>query len=243
MTGRMKQILPKGMLNLLRRGRRWMHELQGRDVRTRAVRRADAVTLGSEYGGWTVASSLVNRQSIVYSFGVGHDISWDLEMIARFGVRVHAFDPTPAVAEFLGGQNLPAEFEFHPVGLAGHDGELRFSFRQAEQLTLEQADRGEVVLPVQRLTTWMQQLGHDHLDVLKVDIEGSELALLDDLVQAPVTIGQLLVEFHHSPDRPESVKSVERALGQIESMGFELFFRSAFGREFSFVHRKVSAAR
>ena len=30
---------------------------------------------------------------MVYSFGVGQDISWDLAMIERFGVTVHAFDP------------------------------------------------------------------------------------------------------------------------------------------------------
>ena len=35
----------------------------------------------------------IRADSVVYSFGVGTDVSWDKEMIQRFDVTVHAFDP------------------------------------------------------------------------------------------------------------------------------------------------------
>ncbi|GIS18490.1 MAG: hypothetical protein CM15mP120_04060 [Pseudomonadota bacterium] len=43
----------------------------------------------------------------------------------------------------------------------------------------------------------MRDLGHDHLDVLKMDIEGAEYAVLDDMLQSNILPDQLLVEFHH----------------------------------------------
>jgi len=35
--------------------------------------------------------------AVVYSLGIGEDISFDLALIEKYGARVHAFDPTPKV--------------------------------------------------------------------------------------------------------------------------------------------------
>ena len=40
---------------------------------------------GSEYGGFYVCPSLLNSQSVVYSFGVGEDISFDKSIIEKHG--------------------------------------------------------------------------------------------------------------------------------------------------------------
>ncbi|WMW22216.1 hypothetical protein RE476_12730 [Methanolobus mangrovi] len=37
--------------------------------------------LGSEYGGWAFCPENVGEQSVVYSFGIGEDISWDEALI------------------------------------------------------------------------------------------------------------------------------------------------------------------
>ena len=81
---------------------------------------------GSEYGGWWVCPDRLSERNIVYSFGVGEDISFDLSRIRRFGLRVFAFDPTPRVIEWIAHQALPNEFMFVAYGLAGADGARRF---------------------------------------------------------------------------------------------------------------------
>ena len=63
---------------------------------------------------------------LVYSFGVGRDVSFDLSMIASHDARVCAFDPTPEARAFVSGSELPPSFEFFPWGLAAHDGEIEF---------------------------------------------------------------------------------------------------------------------
>ena len=65
-------------------------------------------SLGSDYGGWSVATTGLGPESVVYSFGVGEDISFDIALIKAFGMRVNAFDPTPRSAIYLASQSVPA---------------------------------------------------------------------------------------------------------------------------------------
>jgi hypothetical protein len=50
---------------------------------------------GSEYGGRVLSPKLLSTNFQILSFGVGTDISFDLELIGELGVTIHAFDPTP----------------------------------------------------------------------------------------------------------------------------------------------------
>ena len=51
--------------------------------------------LGSIYGGWTICPDLINEKSIIYSFGVGEDITFDTSLMEKYKVNIFAFDPTP----------------------------------------------------------------------------------------------------------------------------------------------------
>jgi len=54
-------------------------------------------------------------------------------------------------------------------------------------------------LPVKTLDTIMKELGHDHIDILKVDVEGSEYAFLEHALEKGNLqhVDQLTVEWHH----------------------------------------------
>ncbi len=70
--------------------------------------------LGSDYGGWTVIPEMVGPELVVYSVGVGSDITFDRAMIERFGCTVHAFDPTPMAREWVAKQTVPARIRVPP---------------------------------------------------------------------------------------------------------------------------------
>jgi hypothetical protein len=53
------------------------------------------VTLGSDYGGWRVPGGLIGPGWICYCVGAGGDVSFDLELIRRYGATVRAVDPVP----------------------------------------------------------------------------------------------------------------------------------------------------
>jgi hypothetical protein len=87
--------------------------------------------------------------------------------------------------------------------------------------------------PVFRLASIMKMLGHDRVDLLKMDIEGAEYGVLDDLLASDIIVGQLLVEFHHR--WPEvGIDKTKRAIRLLNGAGYRIFSVSASGEEYSF---------
>jgi FkbM family methyltransferase len=159
--------------------------------------------IGSDYGGYLVDPSLISPDPVVYSLGVGEDISFDLSLIEHYGCTVHAFDPTPKVKDWIESQHLPARFCFQGIGIADFDGETDFylppmtDFISHSLIRARQYSPDSIRVPVTKLSTAMKCLGHSRIDVLKMDIEGAEYAVLTDVMRDNIDVGQILVEFHH----------------------------------------------
>lgn len=229
--------------NTLRYLRRRAHVLIGKDFHTPLDARVARERLGSSYGGWWVIPSLINAESVVYGVGVGRDVSWDLAMIERFGCMVHAFDPTPRCRKWLATQPTPTKFVFHPCGLADYDGIATFVMPSSDpewdsySTVARASGTSEVVkLDVCRLETLMKSLGHDHVDVLKMDIEGGEYAVLADILQGKVRPTQILVEYHYWENQKTTVPRTAESVRALKAAGYRLFARSPVGPELSFVH-------
>jgi hypothetical protein len=88
--------------------------------------------------------------------------------------------------------------------------------------------------PVKTLSTIMRELNHTHIDILKMDIEGAEYAVLKNIVNSDVSIGQILVEFHHRFPQV-SIKETIRTVEMLQKHGYQLFHVSDTAEEFSFI--------
>ena len=77
---------------------------------------------GNKGASFGIVSTGLKEQSVVYSFGVGEDISFDIALIEKFGVSVYAFDPTPKSLEWLSQQDLPDRFHMNPVAVGDREG-------------------------------------------------------------------------------------------------------------------------
>jgi FkbM family methyltransferase len=205
--------------------------------------RADWVELGSDYGGWPVIPSRLPERPLVYSFGVGDDISFDLAMIGRYSAQVHAFDPTPRSQRWVAGQTLPETFHFHSLGIGGRDGTAEFfppvedghvSFSNAPSA----AQTGTPVsAEILSLGTIMARRGHDRIDVLKMDIEGFEYEVIEDIAKGDIRPGHVLVEFHHGMYRSTDRDTLD-AVSTLRAAGYRLFFVSDTGREYGFIRQQ-----
>jgi FkbM family methyltransferase len=212
-------------------------------LRQHRLRRARVLDDGSvavtKVGDWTLCTDAIDAGSVVYSFGVGDNVAWDLEMIRQFGCTVHAFDPTPTSIEWVGRQSLPPQFVFHDWGISDFDGQLPFYPPRKAGSThySQEPGRGRpqpVLGQVCRLTTIMQSLGHDRLDVLKLDVEGSEFEAVPDLLVSGLRIAQLLVEIHYH-FRSRSFRGGLALIDLIKSHGMRCIHVSPRGFEFTFV--------
>ena len=54
-------------------------------------------------------------------------------------------------------------------------------------------------LPVRTVASIMKELGHEHIDILKIDVEGSEYRMLEHLIESGTCrrVDQITLEWHH----------------------------------------------
>ena len=189
--------------------------------------------------GWVVDESLLNRESVIYSVGVGSNIDFDVELINSLGATVHAFDPTPRSIEWVKSQKLPKHFIFHPFGLSAENGHMDF-FPPAKASSTHfspidrYGDTNNIVrAPVKDIDTIASELNHKEIDLLKMDIEGAEYEVIEALPKNRVAINQILIEFHHMYKGVPISKTVD-AISTLSNLGFELFNISQRTYEFSF---------
>lgn len=212
---------------------------------------ADALALGR--GGATYTLAPIDRDAVIISAGVGAEITFELEAIERFGAAVHALDPTDESAAFIAEAETPDRFHFHPLALGGVDGPLALGtlkpaspqYRAVSALA-EAPSQDVLSAEGVRLATLMDRLGVAEVEVLKLDIEGGEYAVLEDLfVDGPMP-RQLILEFHphilnlSSQGRfsaEDGWRTTAAVIERIRSAGFDIFHISERRTEYSFLRR------
>jgi FkbM family methyltransferase len=198
--------------------------------------------LGTRFAQYDVFHEVLDERSIVYSFGIGEDLSFDLAMIDEFGCGIHAFDPTPRSLEWVRSESLPPEIQVYEWGIAGDDGLLAFAPPSDARFVSYTAARtggsGTVSLTVKSLAQTMRELGHERVDVLKLDVEGSEYDVLDTLCESNLDVRQVLVEFHHRILRlgPEPTR---RTVLRLRRAGYRVFAKSEDSEVVSFIRKDV----
>lgn len=188
------------MLDTTRAERRLARALLSRTLHVRTW--PGLQRLGSDYGGWTIPATLVQRCWTCYSAGLGTDASFDLELIARFGVDVYALDPVPAAAQYAHEvEATTSRFHYLPYGLWSAD-ESRDFYPPADPSHVSysavnlQRTSAPLQLPCRSIPSLMSDLGHTRLDLLKLDIEGAEGEVISSLIEADVAPAVLCIEFH-----------------------------------------------
>lgn len=222
----------------------WCRGVEHKEAQLRIARQSYEQRMGrefhgSDYGGkWLVENSLTEN-SVVYSFGVGEDVSFDLSVIDRYGSQVFAFDPTPkAITYGSDFADVEPRFHFFPVALcSGEEGPIMFHLPQdPDHVSCSESEISDssFQVPAKPLTQIMDELGHLKIDVLKMDIEGSEYVVLEEIfIKLPVSSwpDQILVEFHDHLDSSFPARK-ENILRNIFEKGYALIFQE--GADYSF---------
>jgi FkbM family methyltransferase len=197
----------------------------------------ETLRLGDPGGRWSVVPDGLGPATVVYAFGVGTDISFERDLIARYRLTVHAFDPTPIALEWATSRTLPEGFILYPYGVADHDGTARFTAPRKRKFPSFSLVRTEgvgppVEAPVRRLATLAQTLNLPPPDVIKLDIEGAEYAVLPDLLAGGFRPMQILVEFHHRW-REVGPGRTRAALALLRRSGYRIADVSENGMEYA----------
>lgn len=196
---------------------------------------------GNEYGGFYINPNLLTSESVVYSFGIGQDVSFDLEVIANHNCRVFGFDPTPKSIAWVENENFPANFKFEGIGVGKNNETAVFNLPKNNEFVsgslyvhdfVDTSKHVEVEL--QTFDSIAHRLGHKAIDVLKMDIEGAEYDAIDNIVNSDVEIKQILLEIHERFFEDGKQKTVD-LLKKLRGKGYKLFAISDSYQELSFI--------
>lgn len=196
---------------------------------------------GNGYGGFYVDPTLIPDQAIVYSFGIGEDISFDKAIISKHGCKVYGFDPTPKSINYVKNNETPEAFYFHPYGIGEKTEMVTFHLPKNkdhvsgsvyDHKLVDEHNSVEVLL--KEFNEIVSEMGHDHIDVLKMDIEGSEYVVMEGILKSGIPIKQILVETHERffEDGKEKGKKFFK---QLHDHGYRIFAISDTYQEISLV--------
>jgi FkbM family methyltransferase len=225
--------------------------------------------LGSPYGGWIIPCNLLNNNSLCYLIGAGEDISFDLEVAQHYKCKVHIFDPTPRAIEhvecvkenILSGTaaacltypsgiypvypaEVAARLDLHPFGIWQEDTTLSFFAPQNEahvshSLVNLQGSAQHIEVPVRRLKGVMQALGHTHIDLLKLDIEGAEYQVLESVLADGLMVGALCIEYDETANNHldrHYMQRIEQSLRALQVAGYHIIAKEAHCHNYTLLH-------
>lgn len=225
--------------NRLKRLEYWAKARLGKIAFIDIEYRTKKVWYGSDYGGFYVDPTHLNKDSIIYSFGIGEDISFDRAVIEKHGCQVFGFDPTPKSISWVEKQDLPAEFHFYPYGLGERTEHVKFHLPKNKahvsgsifdhQLV---SDEDYVSVPLKSFSDIIKETGHRTIDVLKMDIEGSEYVVLDSILESDIQINQLLLETHER-FFPDGKSKGKQFFATLKAHGYRIFAISDTYQEIS----------
>ncbi len=196
---------------------------------------------GNDYGGFYIGLNDLKKTDIVYSFGIGEDISFDESIMQDYSCKVYGFDPTPKSINWVKtNKNISSLFCFNEYGIDAKDGFAIFyppknpDFVSGSLVEKDETKNQSYQVPVKTLDTIMNELGHSKIKILKMDIEGAEYHVIPQILNSGVEIEQILIEFHHRffPDGFQKTTDLVKLLNQA---GYSIFAVSDTGEEVSFI--------
>jgi FkbM family methyltransferase len=221
------------------------------------------VRLGTDYGGWWIPGSGLGPDDVVLSAGAGEDISFDVELAKRYGCRIVILDPTPrALTHFeatrdaiAAGRPAPINHSdsvfydataqdlehivYRPWGLWIENTVRRF-YAPANPTSVSHSI-GNLQSTVEgfdaqclTLSEILQRENLDGVTILKMDIEGAEFEVLNQLVtDTRLRPRYLLVEFHPGQD-PLERSERPRTFSTLQSL-YEVGYRLVQNRGWDYV--------
>jgi FkbM family methyltransferase len=163
------------------------------------------VDLGTSYGGWTIPGELVEASWVCYSVGAGA-----FDAVADYVTR--AIEQTGDEPRFSAQQAAIAVSD-GPVRmqLTHHPGSLSVS-----SAGLYESDNFSE-LPGRTIPSLMAELGDEHVDLLKLDIEGAEYTVLPTIDLRALGVKIFSAQLHHTA----TVKEARRLIARLREAGYE----------------------
>jgi|UniRef100_A0A6C0CID3 FkbM family methyltransferase len=185
------------------------------------------IKLGTNYGGWFIPKDIkLDENSIIYSGGVGEDMSFDLILNDKYKCNILLIDPTNrAITHFEEVKNYfknnemftgniqndyydnikslkpdMTKFCYENIGLWDKKDQLKFFFQNnpnnvSQSVITNMFGNNYSVVEVDTIKNIMNKYNHNKIDLLKLDIEGAEVQVLENMLCDKIYPKYLCIEF------------------------------------------------
>lgn len=172
--------------------------------------------------------------AVVIDAGCSYEADFSVCLIRRHNVRAFGVDPTrkhAAALRALEGQN-GGRFVHLSCAIAAADGVLRFyesSVNESGSLLDDHVNvvRDEITsydVEALTLSSLLKRLALSRVDLLKLDLEGAEYAILEGATAEVLRpFRQIFVEFHHHAVTDYSERDTRRIAARVCGFGFTAF--------------------
>lgn len=169
------------------------------------------------YWSHSFLPELIRPDGLVFDFGV-NDGGFSRVVASRCRAVI-GFEPDPAWRDRL---TLPANVRVIAKALAAHAGPHAFHVSADQCSSMHFAGTASTTVEVEAITlgeALAQESGR--IDLVKMDIEGEEVAvLLDAPADLFTRVVQMTVEFHDFLN-PEQLPDIRRAIARMADIGFD----------------------
>jgi FkbM family methyltransferase len=197
---------------------------------------------------------------VVFSAGIFNDIEFEKSMIEKFDATVYSFDPTPLSAEFVkkqirSGQVDKRRLKHTECGIEVYNGTAEFNVLPDEDggvgsSVIDRVDENgkgyprKIKVNMKTIGSLIKEKNIDHIDCMKLDIEGSEFAVIEDYFghSNSLKIPNLIIEFHER-FFSDGVKRMKQAFATLRKAGYVHVWTSKLGIEALFVHEDYIKAK
>lgn len=224
--------------------------------------------IGTNHGGWDIPHLIdINTNSIIYSGGVGEDISFDLILSHKYNSKIYLIDPTKKSLQHLkeikqfyntkewkfSGNiskdykkqifNLTPNFDkitYIDIGLWNSKTKLKF-YKQNNPKYVSQSIIPDMfgtnydIIYTKTIKQIMDEYNHDKIDLLKLDIEGAEIEVLEQMLKDNIYPRYLCIEFDLFLKKKDKYNKTHFLINKLIKKGYTILKNRKYNITFKLV--------
>ena len=163
--------------------------------------------------------------SVVFDVG-GFEGNWASDIFAMYQPIIHVFEPVGSFHEAIAARfRRNAKIHAYPFGLADRDGQTRISL-EGDRSSVHRAGAGERA-ELRSFAGFLEQQRIDHIDLLKINIEGGEYELLEHILDQDLQdrIVDIQVQFHQlGPASAARMQVIQKRLRRTHTPTYQYEF-------------------
>lgn len=169
----------------------------------------------------------LNEDSFVMDVGGFHG-DFAAEIYARYSCLINIFEPVPHFVDLM-----KERFEKNPkinifdIGLGGHTSTETISVNQFSSSIYRKVSEDAVEIKIVNIVDWLDENKIEKIDLIKINIEGSEYELLDKFIESPYInrTKEIMIQFHNFfPDAVARMEKIQKKLAETHELSFQYPF-------------------